>query len=147
MVVDYIENWEQYSRLNQDMKEGFAFLQELTDKPAGRYERGSMYAMVQEGMTAPVEEARLETHQKYIDVQYMVSGEEVLEWKNIKEAVCETPYDAERDIAFYQGDGDRITVKPGMFYIMYPQDGHKPCIHIQRPTGYKKIVLKIRGFL
>lgn len=144
MVVDYIENWERYACLQKNMEESFAFLEALRDKPAGRYEQGSMFALIQEGMTVPAEKARLENHKKYIDVQFLVSGEEMMEWKNIKETVCEVPYNAERDIAFYYGAGDRITVKPGMFYIVYPQDGHKPCIHVTEPTSYKKIVLKIK---
>lgn len=144
MVVDYIENWERYAQLQKNMKEGFSFLQELLEKPAGRYERGGMFALVQEGTTVPAQAARLENHEKYIDVQYMVSGEEVVEWKSTKEAVRDTPYNEERDIAFYHGDGARITVKPGMFYIVYPEDGHKPCVHIHKPTSYKKVVLKIK---
>ena len=103
-----------------------------------------MFAMVQEGVTGSVTEKKLEAHQNYIDVQYMVAGAEQMEWVNIRNLEIDTPYDAEKDIAFYKGDGASIKVQPGMFYIVFPEDGHKPCGHIEKETSYRKIVLKLR---
>ncbi len=144
MIIDYYENHQLYEDTLELLKEGFSFIKEIENEPAGRYERGSMFAMVQTGTTCPVQEARLEAHKKYIDVQYMVSGQEIMEWENITKLQIEIPYDEEKDILFYKGSGSSIAIKEGMFYLVFPQDAHKPCGHIKEPTNYKKIVLKIK---
>ena len=55
-----------------------------------------------------------------------------------------TPYDQSGDIEFLEGTGVRIPMKPGMFYVVYPSDGHKPCCHESRPTKYRKVVVKVK---
>ena len=53
------------------------------------------------------------------------------------------PYNAEKDITFFEGLAETyITVKPGMFAIFFPQDGHAPGIS---PDGVKKVIVKVKA--
>ncbi len=144
MIIDYFENFPSYINSVKLLEEGISFMKEIESKPAGRYERGNMFAMVQAGMTRPLQELKLEAHRNYIDVQYMAEGQEIMEWDNISKLKESAAYDCQRDIVFFDGSGAQLPVKKGMFYVAFPQDAHKPCGHVNRVTYYKKVVLKIR---
>ncbi|RCX19359.1 YhcH/YjgK/YiaL family protein [Anaerobacterium chartisolvens] len=145
MIIDYFKNHQLYENNLKLLKEAFSFIKEVQDKPAGRYVKGDMLAMVQTGTTRSAQEVKLEAHKKHIDVQYVVSGEEVMEWENVSNLQTEIPYDPEKDIVFFEGSGVQIPIKEGMFYLVFPQDAHKPCTHIKTETSYKKVVLKIKA--
>lgn len=56
---------------------------------------------------------------------------------------ADAPYNAEKDITFFEGLAETyITVKPGMFAIFFPQDGHAPGIS---PDGVKKVIVKVKA--
>jgi YhcH/YjgK/YiaL family protein len=58
-------------------------------------------------------------------------------------ALPEAEYNAEKDITFYPGAAESyIDVKPGMFAIFFPQDGHAPAI---TDTPLKKVIVKVKA--
>lgn len=99
--------------------------------------------MIQKGTTVPSDTAVFETHEAFIDVQYLVAGQEVLEWNTPSKLDIVRPYDADKDVQLYRGNGMCMTVKPGTFYILFPEDAHKACCHQTIPTEYVKVVLKL----
>lgn len=111
MILDYIQNFETYINFNKLLEEGLSFIQTIKNMPAGRYEHGDMYALVQEGMTNSSEAGNFESHRKYCDLQYIVEGEEILEWNdtiNLDEIIS---YDEIKDAVFYSGSGKRIKIE------------------------------------
>lgn len=143
MIVDYVTHYEKYAKVVPNFMEGMQFALSLRDKVPGRYEQGSIYAMVQEGVTEAIEEGNFESHQKYIDVQIMLDGEEIMEWEDVNNLEECYPYLEEKDAGFYKGSGQKIHIKKGMFYLVFPHDAHKPCKHEEVPAIYKKVVLKL----
>lgn len=144
MVLDRVEEQERYYGLHPLLEEAFAFLSEGPTLAPGRYELSSgAYATVSEADTKPLSEAKLEAHNKYIDLQYVVAGSERMAWAHVQEVVTVSEYDAENDIYFMDGPCTSLTIKPGTFYIMYPSDAHKPGCHNEFPKRYKKIIVKL----
>ena len=87
------------------------------------------------------EEAKLETHNNFIDIQLPLSGVELMGYTP-RADLPEAEYNAEKDITFYEGLAqDYLTIKPGMFAIFFPEDGHAPGI---TPDGVKKVIVKVR---
>ena len=85
-----------------------------------------------------------EAHRKYLDIQYIVKGREVVGWADL--AAC-TPADAfneESDIGFYSGDFNYITVNEGICYVVFPEDAHMPGRHLEVPNDFVKIVVKLK---
>ena len=127
----------------------FIHKENLADKPVGKYEieGDAMFALVQEVMTNPRSIQRPESHRNYIDVQYLVSGEEKMEWLAYTDKLpVQEVYSAQKDIQFYEGDqedGTEFILKPGMFAVFYPTDVHRPCCCVKEPMSIKKIVIKI----
>ncbi len=145
MILDYYKNYHTYVNAVPGLEEGMAFVQTLLDKPAGTYHtKTDMYAMVQEGSTYDITSDRMETHRKFLDVQFVFSGQEVFEWEEAEQLEIDTPYEEETDFVFYKGSGKAYRATPGMFYVLFPQDAHKCRGAVNRQSSpYRKIVLKL----
>lgn len=89
------------------------------------------------------EEAKLETHRDFIDIQIPLSDVEVMGYTPASACQpADAPYNEEKDITFFQGLAESyIAVKPGMFAIFFPQDGHAPGV---TPVGVKKVIVKVK---
>lgn len=88
-------------------------------------------------------EAKLEAHNKYIDIHVCLQGEETIGWQHRDK--CTQPageYDPEHDIIFFNDEPDQyIKLKPNTFAIFYPTDCHAPLIG---DGLIKKVVFKIK---
>lgn len=87
------------------------------------------------------EEARLETHNDFIDIQIPLSGVEVMAICRVR--ICPKLLTMQKkDITFYEGLAtDYLTVKSGMFAIFFPEDAHAPGV---TPDGVRKVIVKVR---
>ena len=150
MIFDNIRNCKLYYGANEKFEKAFEFIKKATDEnyPVGKYELDgdSLYAMVQEYTTKPKSEAKYEAHEKYIDIQYMLSGIEEIAVFDIGGAEIEDEYNPEYDAAFYKAK-EKMTVsvlEAGDFGIFYPNDIHRPGISYKENLPVRKIVVKVR---
>ena len=149
MIVDKFENARLYAPLSEKLAKAFEILrvQTLADKPAGRYDvdGDDLYYVVDEYCTRPVEKCRFETHKKYIDVQLMLSGREIVGYCPDDALTTQTPYDEQKDIEFFDVPKQyaEIDFCQGVLCVFWPQDGHMPGCAAE-PTNIRKIVVKIR---
>lgn len=148
MVVDTLDNLEKYAALNPLFNQAIAFIKshDLHSMELGKTELKGSDLVVNVAQTTPKtkEEAKLETHNVFIDIQIPLSGTEVMGYTAAKDCTpANAPYSAEKDITFFEGAADSyIAVKPGMFAIFFPQDGHAPGISSE---GVKKIIVKVKA--
>ena len=145
MIKDKLENAETYYSLSEGIKKGLLWLEnnKLSEMPCGRYyiDEEKVYANVDEYETKF--EAKYEAHRKYIDIQYMIDGEEFIGVTDIKNCKTCIEYDEERDLEFFDAEDEFQTLKTGEFFIFYPQDAHKPCIRKEK-QNCKKVVVKVK---
>lgn len=148
MVVDTLENLDKYASLNPLFAQAIEFIKshDLQTMEVGKTELKSKELVVNIAQTAPKakEQAKLETHNEFIDIQIPLSGIEIIGYTALKDCVpADAVYNAEDDITFFEGPAeDYIVVKPGMFAIFFPQDGHAPGIS---PDGVKKVIVKVKA--
>lgn len=146
MVVDKIENLDNYVSLNPLFAQAIEFLKSnnLSEMEVGKTELKGADLVVNVAQTSPKtkEQAKLETHNKFIDIQIPLSGVEVMGYTAGADCKpADAAYNEEKDITFFEGLADSyIAVKPGMFAIFFPEDGHAPGI---TETGVKKIIVKV----
>ena len=145
MILDRIGQADLYTGLNPHFAKAFAFLRKQgLDKLAdGRHEidGDNVYALVVKGTGQQRSQAKLEVHRKYIDIQYLVSGCDDIGWKNHK--LCKNSqgdYNPAIDTELF-GDISSawITIGPGDFAILFPQDAHAPGIG---EGEFHKVVVK-----
>lgn len=146
MILDSIENYQLYSAINERLAKGFAFLHntDLDAIPSGKHDidGDTIFALVQEYQTKPLAECKLESHKKYIDIQYVIRGEEFMgvTTKN-NQTIVEV--NAEKDYTFYEGSTSLVRVSKGMFTIFFPDDLHQPCVKTESVSEVKKVVIKV----
>lgn len=151
MVKDKFHNIALYENLSTNLKRAIqciaqeSFLKEL--EAEGRIDGDGYYVMLQEYNTKPENEGRWETHKRYIDIQYIVSGAEVAKYTNSSNLDEMIESDEERDFYFYRNAvcEDSMTVRNGEFVIFFPEDGHKPSLHVDGGLmEVRKMVVKVR---
>lgn len=122
---------------------------DFTKLEDGRYpiDGDKCVANLQRYTTRVLEECRPETHKKYVDIQYVVEGEEYMGWCPFSPDLKVTaPYDAEKDITFYEElvPDSNIVLTPGRFAVIYPEDVHRPQGAVEgEPGPVTKVVVKI----
>ena len=129
MILDSLRNWAFYCGADSRLKRALEYLAaaDLNTLEPGRYEieGAEIFMKVTEGELKREEEASLEVHDKYIDVQVLIAGEvETMGWRERRECrVPRGPFDAEEDIRFF---ADRpqlfVGIRPGQFVVFGPED-------------------------
>ena len=144
MIKDNLKYAELYEGINPGFPVAFAFLEEALAAPkeVGRYDlEGGVFALVQSYDTKPVESCKIEAHKKYIDIQCVLKGRELFGVGDLsKQAIYEDLFE-QKDVAFYHGDVDVLTLTDGDFVIVFPEDAHRP----QQGSGshVEKVVVKV----
>jgi biofilm protein TabA len=142
-AVSYFKNKDRWDK-------AFKFLKntDLLKLELKRYDidDDNLFATVSEYISKNEETAKFEAHRKYIDIQYVISGKEVMNVApiaTVKEILV--PYDATKDIEF-------VTVKEivsfkantDKFFIFFPGDAHRPGLKDGVNSPVRKIVIKVK---
>ena len=146
MIVDELQNADRYAQVQNGLAAGFRWLRQtdLVNLPTGKAEIDGdrLFAFVAEEDGKGHEQAQLEYHRKYLDIQYVVSGIDKIGWLAI--ADCQRtidPFDAEDDLGFFYDRPDTwITLRTGEFAIFFPEDAHAP---LAGSGPVKKVIVKV----
>ena len=146
MILDVLENAHRYLVINKGFAKAVEFLlrPELKELPVGKYEIDGerVFAMVSKDMGLKKEDALLETHEKFIDIQLVLSGTDDIGWK--PKSLCKQPsgeYDPNSDLQFFTDTPNTwLSIESGEFAIFFPEDAHMPMISSGK---IHKIVVKI----
>ena len=132
MIIDKIENAHICKTTGERISKSFEYIEttDLKTLPAGKYpiDGDNIFALVSEYKTKPESEGKLEAHRKYLDVQYLISGEELMGYTPLGGQKILDSYKEENDIVFFTGDKSFTKVSEGMFAIFFPEDVHMPGI-------------------
>lgn len=119
------------------MKEGASVRHELAD---------GVHGIEQVYRTRYRGEAFYESHRAFIDVQAVIEGEEGIDVADIARLRVTEPYSPEKDLIRYGSFefGSWLRVGSGDIAILFPPDGHMPCLHPgKEPVLVRKIVMKV----
>ncbi len=149
MIYDKIDNLETYAGISEDIRLGLEWLRDVNpDIEKGVYELSPrVKAIVSEYTTKEVNENGYEAHRDYIDIQYLLSGNELiccLPLEYLKEIKA---YNSEIDASFHVECGKKpqeLLLGNGFFSIFFPQDGHMPCLNLTINHEVKKVVIKVK---
>jgi YhcH/YjgK/YiaL family protein len=146
MILDTLANCHLYQSINERIAKGFDYLRttDLDSLPSGKHDidGDTIFALVQEYQTKPIAECKLESHKKYIDIQYVIRGEEFMGiTTQNNQTILEQ--NLEKDYTFYEGTTSLVRVSKGMFTIFFPDDLHQPCVQTETVLEVKKVVIKV----
>ena len=147
MILDRIENASLYYGLNERLKKGLEYIQNTDfDKVEnGKYflDSNNLFAIVSEYETKSIDKAKLESHKKYIDIQFIVEGKEQIGYVEYTNQNPTVAYDAEKDVMFFEEEVTLLPFSKGVFGIFYPSDLHQPCIQTEKVSKVRKVVVKV----
>jgi YhcH/YjgK/YiaL family protein len=150
MIVDTIANDIFASSLTGPLAKAveIAFNEDFSQIEDGEYQvdGDDLFYIVQRYKTKSRSEGRLETHRKYIDLQFMVSGSETIGYAPLNQMEADMDYDEQRDLIFFKDSPamSSIVMKPGMYAVFYPEDGHAPGMVDGQSQDICKVVFKIK---
>ncbi|HIW65759.1 MAG TPA: YhcH/YjgK/YiaL family protein [Candidatus Alistipes intestinipullorum] len=147
MILDSLKNRALYHGISPRMQKAFDLIEstDWTSIEPGIHELDgkNIYVNVMECDLKRKPDAKLEIHNRYIDIQVLISGEEEsFGWSERKE--LQRPlgaFDEEKDIQFFDDVPQTYyTLRPGQFTVLFPDDGHAPMVgegHV------RKIIVKV----
>jgi len=92
-------------------------------------------------------ELSFETHSHYADIQIVTDGcEGMLVAPFSPDMVIRTPYEAERDVTFYEDPvrSETLLVTGGHYVVFLPEDAHKPSCRTENSPFAFKLVIKVK---
>jgi YhcH/YjgK/YiaL family protein len=133
-----------YASVLPGIEEAFAAVNALTeyeDKKVYPLSNGNRFFVAAQGTKAP---DVAEAHRKYMDIQYIVKGKEVVGYAPLEACQEATAFNEEKDIGMYTGPFEYITINEGICYVAFPEDAHMPGRHLEVPNDFVKIVVKLK---
>lgn len=146
MILSALSQSSRYTTLHPLFQRAFDYIRD-TDLYAlapGRYSIAGddLIAIVEQVPGKTREQARLECHRKYIDIQLVLDGVDEMGWKPL--ADCLNPvgeHSAEKDIRFFHdAPASWIATPPDHFCIFFPEDAHAPLVSSGQ---VRKVIFKI----
>jgi len=146
MIVDHIKNASLYFGLHKRLAAGLRYLQstKLEGLDPGRYELdgSNLFLLVSQYESKPVEAGTWEAHKRYFDIQYLIKGEERIGYSCLEHCQLGGYTEAKDFQEIVHAPGEFLTLRPGMFMILGPQDAHMPGLALTVPQAVKKAVVK-----
>ena len=143
MIICPWKDIKKYASVLPGIEEAFDAVNALTDYEAKTYplSDGNRF-FVAAGTTKAPDVA--EAHRKYMDIQYIVKGKEVMGWADLSACTPTVDFNEEKDIGMYTGDFEFITINEGICYVAFPEDAHMPGRHLDVPNDFVKVVVKLK---
>jgi len=106
---------------------------------------GGAYAMEMAFLTKTRSEGFFETHRRFVDVQVVVSGEEVMEVECADRLAVTQPYDETKDFSKHEDGGfpSVLRMRSGDVAVFWPADAHMPSLAVSQPALVRKTVIKV----
>ena len=147
MIIASLADSARYEKLNPLFRQAFDFVRAadpaVLEPGLHVLVEGALIVMVNEPAMKAPEKARMEVHNKFIDIHVPLSRDERFTWK--ERAALEKPFEPfqeEKDAQHYDdAEETSFTVRPGQFAVFFPEDAHAGCIG---EGVIRKLVIKVK---
>jgi YhcH/YjgK/YiaL family protein len=150
MIADKLTNIEKYKSTIPFFNEIVEYINttQLSSLVPGKHPivGESVFVLIQEYVTQKETEKKWESHRKFIDIQIVLSGEEYIGFSPIQSLTLDSEFITEKDYVFYRNDEvqrSMVLLTKDEFAIFFPNDAHKPGLHLTHEKEVKKAVIKV----
>ena len=133
-----------YAPIVPGLEEAFEKVNALTSLEPAVYPLENGRFIVMSGNTVSTEGGTCEAHGQYLDIQYIVKGQEVMGYAPLSACTPAGEFNTEGDCGMYSGDFQFITITEGNCYVAFPEDAHMPGRHLEVPNDFVKVVIKLK---
>jgi YhcH/YjgK/YiaL family protein len=150
MIADVLKNLSKYDSIIPHSKEISRYLNatNISSLEIGKYQIDgeSAFVLIQEYLTKTEREKEWESHRRYIDIQIVLKGQELMGYSPSALLIPRNEYSEEKDIIFYRDDlreHSGVFTPQDHFCIFFPGEAHKPGLHASQAVAIKKAVIKV----
>ena len=151
MIYDSFENVSRYFSISRGIEAAAEAMKAYSKEqfPIGKcsVDGEQVFLNLQAYETAPLEARQMEIHEKYMDIFYLVEGQEMVLMKPSDKVSCiVADYDPDKDIAFALREDDAVSIvlREGDFVMLFPGEAHASGIDVDGSGTVKKIVGKVQ---
>ncbi len=149
MILDHLARAAAYRNIHPRLTAGLAWLsaQDWSRVADGRHaiDGEMIYVTVETGMTRPIPGRRFESHRRYADIQFDISGGERMGW--LPGADLAVSEQTGPDMWFHvqpTATVNYVLVPAEHFTVFLPGEAHMPLCPIDSvPNAYRKCVVKV----
>lgn len=148
MIIDTIQNASKYYLVHPLFNQAFKWIQstDLLNAEVGTTQIAEgLKAIISDGQGKTKEDSlkKFECHDKNIDIQLCIRGNEIIGWKPREKCVIPNgEYNIEKDVRFFNDDPDMyFQLTDGQYVVFFPEDVHAPMIGTDM---VKKLVIKVK---
>lgn len=117
------------------------------DTPLGKHDidGNNVFVLISNDSTDELQNRRAEYHERYLDIQIVLKGEEGMVFSNLPAGTPTDNWLADKDIAFLpSGEQEKqMIMQEGDFIVFYPGEVHKPLCAVGKPANVRKAVVKM----
>ncbi|AGR77130.1 YhcH/YjgK/YiaL family protein [Aliarcobacter butzleri] len=145
---------------NPKFEKAFSYIQKLQDKSSKEYKSlenikigdcnkivldESCFVLEQAYISKDKKDCFFESHKKYIDIQYIFYGTEIMEVENINNLEIIQEYNESLDYAKHAQsiNSSSLLIRENELAIFYPSDAHMPCLKVDKNEKIIKAVFKV----
>ena len=151
MIFSSINKLDDFAAYPQVIKEALLYLKEtdILSLAPGRYDicGDLVYALVQDIETCSKKTKKPEVHREYIDIQYVVTGEECIGYCSLDNSLLPVISKPDNDIYFFTDNlalENFVNLRAGDFCIFFPYDIHRPGCISKASGKVRKVVVKLK---
>ena len=149
MITDSLNHLKRYAVPQTEAILKFIKDHDCAHLPDGEMEIDGrqLFVRIMSYVPKPAAENRFEIHHLHADVQYIVTGAEIMQTARIKDLTPISAYDAKGDYLFFKAHGETsdFIVQAGEFAVFYPNQAHRPSCAYEGYQGMvKKLVFKVK---
>lgn len=148
MITGNIKDCEKYYSVNPLFREAFEALKSFVEGKSEKYESDNLTFGVgcatSSNFSQDGKSKVFEAHRKFLDIHFVVEGEEVMGYANVNDLTPITDYVEGDDYQLLEGYINKIRLSKGDFCIVFPEDAHIPCMSFEKDSPVKRTVVKIR---
>ena len=146
--IDKVKFAAEYQTNKEGWDKAFAFMKQVNPDTlkVGNYaiDGENVIVRVTEGPLKNPDSVKWEAHNNYHDIHFDIYGKEKIGIAPVSGARIIIPYDAVRDISFFETDGEYFLGEPGNFFIILTSEAHRPLVKVEGSDAVKKVVIKLR---
>ncbi len=150
MIIGKVEDFFAVKFENENINKAFEFIKthDLLNLPEGKtiIDGDNLWVNRSSYVGKNIEDCKLESHEKYLDLQLVIKGKEGMGYVDKARYGIEVtlPYDEKKDKANYKGELDGIIyLHDHQFALVWPNDLHMPLIKANDEM-IEKAVFKIK---
>lgn len=144
MIYDSLANLNAYRGLSEQMDAALDFIakNDLKALAPGRHDILGDRAYANRQSPVYRAENLWERHERYIDIQISLTGDETVRWARADRVPDFSPFQNDGSVSGAAAEGLTLALERDAFAIFFPQDAHMPCLGKPGKQG-EKVVVKV----